>query len=53
MIDLKMTFMDSEHLYFVFEHCKYGTLSNMITQKGKLEPNVAVYFAASIVEGLQ
>ena len=53
MIDLKMTFMDSEHLYFVFEHCKYGTLSNMITQKGKLEPNVAVNFAASIVEGLQ
>ena len=31
MVDLKMTFMDREHLYFVFEHCKFGTLSNMIT----------------------
>ena len=53
IVDLKMTFMDTEHLYFVFEHCKYGTLSNLISQKGKLEPSVSVYFAASIVEGLQ
>lgn len=53
IIDLKMTFMDTEHLYFVFENCKYGTLSNLISQKGKLEPNVCVFFAASIIEGLQ
>ena len=53
IVDLKMTFMDTEHLYFVFEHCKYGTLSNLITQKGKLDPSVSIYFAASIVEGLQ
>ena len=53
IIDLKMTFMDTEHLYFVFEHCKYGTLSNLITQKGKLEPRVAVFYAACLIEGLQ
>ena len=27
IIQLEMTFMDRDHLYFVFEHCKYGTLS--------------------------
>lgn len=27
IIDLKQTFMDENHLYFVFEHCKYGTLT--------------------------
>jgi len=48
-----MTFMDTEHLYFAFEHCKFGTLSNLITLKGKLETNLAIFYAASIVEGLQ
>ena len=53
IIDLRMTFMDREYLYFVFEHCKFGTLSNLITLNGKLAPNVAIFFAASIIEGLQ
>lgn len=35
IILLKMTFMDPQHLYFVFEHCYYGTLSSMIIAKGK------------------
>ena len=30
IINLQMTFMDKDHLYFVFDHCKYGTLSNLI-----------------------
>lgn len=30
IIKLIMTFMDEEHLYFVFEHCKFGTLSSLI-----------------------
>lgn len=35
IIELLSTFMDAQSLYFVFEHCKYGTLSNLITQEGK------------------
>ena len=53
IIKLQMTFMDKEHLYFVFDHCKYGTLSNLISIQGKLDKNVAVYFAASILLGLE
>ena len=49
IINLQMTFMDRENLYFVFDHCKYGTLSDMITQKSKLDANVSVYYAACIV----
>lgn len=30
IVQLKMTFMDAESLYFVFEHCLYGTLSGLI-----------------------
>lgn len=26
--------MDDANLFFVFEHCMYGTLSNLITIKG-------------------
>ena len=33
IILLRMTFMDAESLYFVFEHCKYGTLSTLIDEK--------------------
>lgn len=53
IIKLSETFMDREHLYFVFEHCKYGTLSTLITQSGKLENDVAVFFSASILQALQ
>ena len=31
IINLQQTFMDRDNLYFVFDHCKYGTLSNLIT----------------------
>jgi serine/threonine protein kinase len=34
IIKLIMTFMDKEYLYFVFEHCKYGTLSSLISIEG-------------------
>ena len=30
IVSMEQTFMDKENLYFVFEHCKYGTLSNLI-----------------------
>ena len=30
IIKLDQTFMDDDSLYFVFEHCMYGTLSNLI-----------------------
>ena len=48
-----MTFMDAEHLYFVFDHCKYGTLSNLIRLTGPLSNQIAVFFAAQILEGLR
>ena len=35
IIQIKQAFMDEESLYFVFEHCLYGTLSNLITVQGK------------------
>ena len=38
--------MDRDHLYFVFEHCQYGTLSTLIDESGKLEKDVCVFFAA-------
>mmetsp|Transcript_31405 Transcript_31405/g.41595 ORF Transcript_31405/g.41595 Transcript_31405/m.41595 type:complete len:138 (+) Transcript_31405:224-637(+) len=52
IIKLELTFMDREHLYFVFEHCKYGTLSNLITESGKLSNELSRFYAASILEGL-
>ena len=30
IIELLWTFMDESSLYFVFDHCKYGNLSNLI-----------------------
>ena len=53
IIRLELTFMDDDHLYFVFEHCKYGTLSQLITLSGYLAHEVAVFFAASILLGLE
>ncbi len=44
IIKLKMTFMDPEHLYFVFEHCKYGTLSSLIGSKGKSLDEIYVFY---------
>lgn len=32
LVHLKSAFMDTKNLYFVFEHCMYGTLSNLITK---------------------
>ena len=43
---LRKTFMDRDSLYFVFEHCQYGTLSTLIDEKGKLESDLCVYYAA-------
>ena len=53
IILLRMTFMDHDSLYFVFEHCRYGTLSTLIEEKGQLDPDLCVFYAAEIVEGLK
>lgn len=63
IIQIKQAFMDEESLYFVFEHCLYGTLSNLITVQGKklsllnllgrLSEQLARVFAAEIVSGLK
>ena len=53
IIPLRMTFMDHDSLYFVFEHCRYGTLSTLIDEKGRLEPDLCVFYAAEVLEGLK
>ena len=53
IILLRKTFMDRDSLYFVFEHCKYGTLSTLIDEKGKLEKDLCVFYAAQIVGALR
>lgn len=35
LVQIKSAFMDTANLYFVFEHCMYGTLSNLISLQGK------------------
>ena len=52
IIRLQLTFMDKEHLYFVFDHCMFGTLSKLITATGGLGPEVVRHYAAEIVEAL-
>ena len=37
VIEIRQTFMDDANLYFVFEHCQYGTLSNLINELGKVK----------------
>jgi serine/threonine protein kinase len=37
VIEIRQTFMDDANLYFVFEHCQYGTLSNLINELGKVQ----------------
>lgn len=54
--------MDDVNLYFVFEHCMYGTLSNLITIKGiilfftylgRLSEELSRIYTAMIVKGLK
>ena len=40
IIRLQLTFMDKDYLYFVFDHCMYGTLSKLITLTGGLSHRV-------------
>ena len=38
IIELYVRFREREALYFVFEHCKHGTLARLMQFKGKFEP---------------
>jgi serine/threonine protein kinase len=53
LINLKMSFMDKTNLYFVFEHCMYGTLSNLITKQGRLSEELCRIYASELVLGLK
>ena len=53
LINLKMSFMDKANLYFVFEHCMYGTLSNLITKQGRLSEELCRIYASELVLGLK
>lgn len=42
IIKLLRTFKDEKSLYFVFEHCQYGTLSGYMEEtNGKLDEKLA------------
>ena len=34
LIQMKMSFTDDNNLYFIFEHCEWGTLSDLIKVQG-------------------
>lgn len=46
IIELYVRFREREALYFVFEHCKHGTLARLMQLKGKFEPELAKCVAA-------
>lgn len=64
VIEILQTFLDDENLYFVFEHCQYGTLSGLINEIGnqqkqhpyakgqRLNPEVCRLYAAELVVGI-
>jgi len=54
IIKLLRTFKDDKSLYFVFEHCQYGTLTGYMEETdGKLDSKLAQFYTAEIVMGLQ
>jgi serine/threonine protein kinase len=53
IIKLKYTFMDQESLYFVFEHCKHGTLTALIQREKQLKDDLCTVYAAEIVSSLE
>ena len=53
IVELLWTFMDDSSLYFVFDHCKYGNLSNLIDQQGILSDALSRFYAAEIVLALK
>ena len=46
IIELYCKFKEDNQLYFVFQHCKYGTLAQLIAKKEKLEPELARCYTA-------
>ena len=64
IIQLRRTFMTEDHLYFIFEQCKYGSLHNLIKKEGKLSiftnsllgrlsEQVARLYTAQLVQGIE
>ena len=47
-IRLRNTFKDDDYLYFVFEHCPYGTLNDLASNfpDERLPRNMAVFYTA-------
>ena len=46
IIELYTKFKEDNQLFFVFESCKYGTLSNLLKIKKVFEPELARCYAA-------
>lgn len=53
IVELMWTFMDDSSLYFVFDYCKFGNLSNLIDQQGILSDALCKFYAAEIVLALK
>jgi serine/threonine protein kinase len=45
--------MDEDSLYFVFEHCRHGTLTDLIKTKEKLSDELCKVYAAEIISALE
>jgi len=52
IIELYTKFKDQDQLFFVFQHCKYGTLAQLMKVKNTFEPTLARCYAAQLVEAL-
>ena len=52
IIELYTKFKENSQLFFVFQYCKYGSLSQLLTIKKQFEPPLARCFAAQLVEAL-
>ena len=54
-ISLKKTFKDGAHLYFVFEHCPYGTIGDLAATfpDSRMPEHIAAFYVAEIVLLLQ
>ena len=50
-ISLRKTFKDGEHLYFVLEHCPFGTIGALaaVFPDSRLPEHMAAFYAAEII----
>ena len=50
-MQLKSSFKDDEHLYYVFEYCPHGNINELAEQfpEGRLPLDICAYYTAQII----